>query len=75
MKQYIDFLNAHNNSMNLLTTLTPNGDDEKISAVGKYNPRLITGDKFVGLDENLKPVLRDDLVLPCGIYGKWVSND
>ena len=58
MKEYLEYLK--NNSMNLLTTLTPNGEDEKISAVGKYNPRLITGDKFVGLDENLKPILRDD---------------
>ena len=46
--------------MNLLTTLTPNGEDEKISVVGKYNPNLITGEKFVGLDENLNPVLRSD---------------
>ena len=46
--------------MNLLTTLTPNGDDEKISVVGKYNPNLITGEKFAGLDENLNPVLRSD---------------
>ena len=45
--------------MNLLTTLTPN-EDEKISVVGKYNPRLITGDKFAGLDENLNVILRDD---------------
>lgn len=30
---------------------------------------------FIESGEIGLPVLRDDLVLPCGIYGKWVSND
>ena len=30
---------------------------------------------FIESGEIGLPVLRDNLVLPCGIYGKWVSND
>ena len=38
------------------------------TTMNKYDGKIESGD--IGL-----PIKRDDLVLPCGIYGKWESND
>lgn len=38
------------------------------TTMNKYDGKIEAGD--IGL-----PIKRDNLVLPCGIYGKWESND
>lgn len=38
------------------------------TTMNKYDGKIESGD--IGL-----PIKRDNLVLPCGIYGKWESND
>ena len=38
------------------------------TTMNKYDGKIESGD--IGL-----PIKRDDLILPCGIYGKWESND
>ena len=38
------------------------------TTMNKYDGKIDAGD--IGL-----PIKRDNLVLPCGIYGKWESND
>jgi len=44
------------------------GNMLKTSLLKDYNGKVETGE--VGL-----PITKNDLVLPCGIYGKWESND